>query len=248
VRGEEYKGHGFILRIIQAQEADVIVRILTTQGEKISAFAKAGLKSRKRFGGALEPLTQVDFLAIKKENQDLYYLQETQMRYEFKKLRLDFERLTAATYLSELAELGAQEGLETPEIYNLLGAAWKALEGGYSIAGVTRQYEIKLLSILGWLPGFLECAQCQKSGVPLSLQSDLGLVVCSDCGNSSIGVSVETQSVLAKLLGTSISKNELTDEEAYQVQKITGPLFQSHLHGQKLKALQFLGSLRRFQE
>jgi len=248
MQGDECKGHGFILRIVPAQEADVIVRILTTQGEKISGFAKAGLKSRKRFGGALEPLTQVDFRATKKDGQDLYYLQETQIRHEFKSIRLDFERLTAATYLSELSELGAQEGLESPEIYNLLGAGWKALDGGYPVAGVTRQFEIKLLSILGWLPGFLECARCQKSGVPLSLQSDLGLVVCSDCGASAIGVSVETQGILAKLLATSVLKNEISDEEAHQVQKITGPLFQSHLHGQKLKALQFLGSLRRFQK
>src|SRR5271168_5084170 len=109
MRGEEFKGHGFILRIIPAQEADVILRILTVDGEKISAFAKAGLKSRKRFGGALEPLTQIEFRATKKDSQDLYYLEETQLKHEFKNLKADFERLTIATYLAELTELGAQE-------------------------------------------------------------------------------------------------------------------------------------------
>lgn len=222
--GLEVKGHGFLLRVIRAQEADIIVRILTVRGEKISAFAKAGLKSRKRFGGALEPLTQIDFRAIKKDNHDLLYLEETQVRREFRNLRSDFERLTAATYLAELTELGAQEGLENPEIYNLLGAAWKALDGGYSPAGVSRQFEVKLLSLLGWLPSFDAHSQSPVRGTE------------------------ETQNIILKLLSTSISKNEVTEVEAHQVQKITASLFQEHLGGSKLKSTQFLGSLRRFQK
>lgn len=222
--GHEIKGHGFLLRVVVAQDADVIVRILTTQGEKISAFAKAGLKSRKRFGGALEPLTQIDFRATKKENQDLLYLEETQNRYDFKNLRSDFERLTAATYLSELTEIGAQEGLENPEIYNLLGAAWKALDVGLSPIGVSRQFEVKLLSVLGWLPNFDAHSQSPVVG------------------------SQETQNIILKLLSTTISKGEVSEEEAHQVQKITNSLFQAHLGSHKLKSAQFLGSLRRFQK
>ena len=76
---QEVKGHGFILRLIQAQEADVIIRIISSNGEKISGFAKAGLKSRKRFGGALEPLTHISFRATKKPEKDFYILEETKV-------------------------------------------------------------------------------------------------------------------------------------------------------------------------
>jgi DNA repair protein RecO (recombination protein O) len=244
----EVKGLGFVLRKIIAQEADVILRILTSQGEKISAFAKAGLKSRKRFGGALEPLAQISFRAIKKESNDLYFLEEAQVKYEFKSLREDFEKLTAATAIAELAELGTREGLDNPEVYNLLGAAWKAIDLGLPSLAILRQFEVKLLSLLGWLPRFNVCAHCGKSGVDLGLQPEAGLVLCQDCGVSPIKISLQTQKTVNALLGTSLLKMEMTSEDEHQLQKITAPLFYEHFGHQKLRSAQFLGSLRRFQE
>jgi len=222
--GQEIKGQGFLLRVVTAQEADIIVRILTSKGEKISGFAKAALKSRKRFGGALEPLTQIDFRGIKKENQDLLYLEETQVRHEFPRLRSDLERLTVAMYLSELTEIGAQEGLENPELYNLIGAAWKALDKGALTSGVSRQFEIKFLSLLGWLPHFDYHSKSPVVG------------------------SEETKNIIIKLLRSKIANTEVSEEEAHQVQKITASLLHAHIGSHKLKSTQFLGSLRRFQK
>jgi DNA repair protein RecO (recombination protein O) len=244
----EVKGHGFILRLIQAQEADVIIRIISSNGEKISGFAKAGLKSRKRFGGALEPLTHIGFRAIKKPDKDLFFLEETEVRHEFQNLRKDFDRLTAATYIAELTELGIHEGLENPEVYNLIGAAFRGLDSGFPADKLTRQFEVKLLSLLGWLPGFQICASCGKSQEDFTLQAETGLVTCQDCGISPVLVSVPSQEMMSQLLQTSILKNENLKLDSDLIQRITSSLFQAHLGSQKLKSTQFLNSLRRFQK
>ena len=87
-KNHEIKGNGFVLRVVRAQEADIIVRLLTSKGEKISAFAKAGLKSRKRFGGSLEPMNYISFRATKKsEGQDLFYLEEAQVKSDFAEVK-----------------------------------------------------------------------------------------------------------------------------------------------------------------
>ena len=243
----EIKGVGFILRIIKAREADVVVRILTSTGEKISAFAKAGLKSRKRFGGSLQPLIHIDFRATKKPSQELYFLEETKIRNEFQNLKNQIERLASASYVAELTDQSSPEGLENLELYNLFGATMKALEAGLPCEGVLRQYELKLLSIMGWLPAFKICSECGGRET-LTLNSSQGVVMCQNCGISPISITEEVQEIMARLLSSSVSKNNLTIEEAEKVERVTQALLRSHWGEQKLKSVQFLGDLRRFQK
>lgn len=244
----EIKGRGFIIRVIRGQEADVILRILSSTGEKISAFAKAGLKSQRRFAGALQPLLHIDFRATKKEGQGLLRLEEAGVRHDFKSLKEDMERLTAASYAAELVEHSAQEGLEQPEIYNLFGATLKALEVQKPWFAVARQFEVKLLAVLGWLPGLNHCSLCLVQEENLFLDAPRGTVTCRNCGVGSFHISQNVQNVFRYLLKTSMAENDLQENEAMAVAPMTTALLQSHWGSQKLKSIQFLGSLHRFQK
>jgi DNA repair protein RecO (recombination protein O) len=248
----EVKSYGFVLRVIRAQEADIIVRLLTKKGEKISAFAKAGLKSRKRFGGALEPLNYIQFYATRKnQNQDLYYLEEAEVKNDFAGLKMSLDHLTTATYMAELTEHCSQEGLEHAEIFNLFGAALKTLEidkDGISPEGILRQFEIKLLSLLGWLPGFQKCERCGKTSGELTLNPDNGHVTCPDCGAYSILVNDEAQRVLKLCLETSILKGGIDTKSARTVERLATALLKSHWGGGVTRSAQFLTSLRSFQK
>jgi DNA repair protein RecO (recombination protein O) len=240
----EIKGQGFILRVTQAQEADVIVKLLTSEGEKISAFAKAGLKSKKRFGGALQPLFHVRFRAIKKLGHDLYYLEEAQVRHDFGGLRTNMERLVGATYAAELTEHSAQEGLAHEDIYNLFGAVMKALESGLNIEGVLRQFEVKLLSVLGWLPSVNKCSNCGAADRDLTLDPNQGAVVCRDCGKFPVLLPRDVQSMFRYLLQTSITKSELRTEDVKGVEKVTSSLLKAHWGQHAIKSLKFLESMQ----
>ncbi len=153
---QELKVKGFIVRVVRTQEADVIVKILTAQGEKISAYARSALKSRKRFEGGLTALTQIEFRAHKKTNQEIFILEDAKVTYEFLNLPSSIEALTMASYFAELSESCAHEGLENENLYNLLGASLKILDNGKSPWLVAPVFEVKLLSLMGWLPDFSE--------------------------------------------------------------------------------------------
>ncbi len=152
----EIKSKGFLLKTIQTQEADVLVKILLQSGEKITAYARAALKSKKRFEGGLPILSQIEFRAVKKPGQDLYVLEDTKIKYEFKNLSSSIESLTMASYFAEITESCAHEGLDNPDLYNLLGASLKALDEGQSPWLVSSPFEVKLLSLMGWLPDFAQ--------------------------------------------------------------------------------------------
>ncbi len=243
-RAQEVKGRGFILRLTPAQEADVIVNILTATGDKVSAFARAGLKSRKRFGGALEPLLHVDYRMTCKSGRDLFYLEETQIIHDFRNIKKQIERLASASYLAELVEHSAQEGLEHVEIYDLFGAALRALDAGLSFAGVLRQFEVKLLAILGWLPSLNRCGRCEVGGRTMSLDPHQGLVLCQDCGGQmQILISQDLQETLSYLLRTSILKSQVNSQILSSLEKVTSTLLSAHWGNRRLKSADFLKSV-----
>src|SRR5487761_2516332 len=52
-----HRSEAIVLRTWPLRESDLLVSLLTRDLGKVRGVAKAALKSRKRFGGALEPMT-----------------------------------------------------------------------------------------------------------------------------------------------------------------------------------------------
>src|ERR1700683_1803928 len=52
-----FTSEAVVLRTWPVQESDLIVSLFTRDYGRVKGVAKAALKSRKRFGGALEPMT-----------------------------------------------------------------------------------------------------------------------------------------------------------------------------------------------
>ena len=63
-----------VLRTWPIHEADQIVSLFTRDFGKIKGVAKAAAKSRRRFGGALEPMTHVQAHYVEKPSQELVRL------------------------------------------------------------------------------------------------------------------------------------------------------------------------------
>jgi DNA repair protein RecO (recombination protein O) len=235
----EIKGKGFILRITPAQEADVIVRFLTYQGTALSAFARAALKSRKRFGGALQPLLHVNYRMTVRTQNGLPLLEEISVTKDFPTLTTNFDRLTHAAYIVELIEKTTHEGLENTELYNLLGSALRGLDMGLPIEGVVTQFEVKLLSLMGWLPSLGACNLCGSNQGELTLDPGHGTVVCSDCGYYPVKITPEMREIIMTYLRTSILKNNSQGKHVQQISYIMQACLKAHGGLQELKSLKF---------
>ncbi|MCC6278291.1 MAG: DNA repair protein RecO [Oligoflexia bacterium] len=240
----EAKGKAFILRVIVAQEADVMVRLLSDQGEAITAFARAGLKSRRRFGGALQPFLHVHYRLSKFGRREVPILEEVLVKSEFSKITEDFDKLIQASYLCELVEKTTREGLANPEIYNLFGAALKALDFGLFAEGVIAQFEIKLLSILGWLPVIKGCNLCGNNTERLSLDPHQGVVLCADCGHHPFEVTSEMVQMIQRCLNTSILKSDLNKLTASRVSQLAQTFLRTHGGIKDFKSVKFKKSAR----
>src|SRR5258707_12199705 len=65
------ESEAIILRTYPLREADLLVTLFTRMEGKVRGVARSAKKSKRRFGGALEPLTYVNALYEDRERQEL---------------------------------------------------------------------------------------------------------------------------------------------------------------------------------
>src|ERR1700753_439031 len=70
----ERQGEAIVLRVWPFQEADLLVSLFTREQGKVKGVARHAMRSRRRFGGALEPGTHVNAHYAEKPRQDLVRL------------------------------------------------------------------------------------------------------------------------------------------------------------------------------
>lgn len=146
----------FILKKVRYGDADLILHVLTPKGARLGLFARAALKSRKRFGGGvLEPTHYVNVLYDEKSgqsNQSLHTLKEASLLESFSGLRTDYQRLETALHFIQLVHDASHEGeVHAEEVFNLLGNALKAAETSQALPRLRLHFEIKLLAQHGVL-------------------------------------------------------------------------------------------------
>src|SRR5260370_7651456 len=65
------ESEAIVLRTYPLRESDLLVTLFTRLEGKVRGVARAAKKSRRRFGGALEPLTYIKVAYEDRERQDL---------------------------------------------------------------------------------------------------------------------------------------------------------------------------------
>lgn len=146
-----------VLKTFKHGESDLIVHGLNPHGIRLSFFARGGLKSRKRFaGGVLEPTHYIEITykpSSNPEGEGLHTLLEAQVIREFTGLRTDYDRLETALYLLRIVHrLSLQGGVDSEELFNLLGNALSVAEKSADLETLKVHFELKFLALQGVLP------------------------------------------------------------------------------------------------
>jgi len=154
------RDEAFVLDTLALGEADLIVALLTEQHGKIRAVAPSARRSRRRFGGSLEPLTRVRASWLEREGRELHRLSAIESCRSFAEMQADPLRQAACAVLTEIASAFSHEGQADPEEFRLLGAVLEALEAGGAARSLLRYFEYWTLRVHGLLPDLEQCAVC----------------------------------------------------------------------------------------
>jgi DNA repair protein RecO len=143
-----YTADALILRTYKLGESDRIVVFLTRDRGKKRGVAKNARQSRRRFGGALEPMTCGRVGYMERERRDLVmvnYVEVTRSPLS----ALDGEALGYVGYFAELIDEWAQEADPNETLYRLGASMVEAIAAGVPIEPLARYFEHWLLRLQG---------------------------------------------------------------------------------------------------
>jgi DNA repair protein RecO (recombination protein O) len=183
---KQQRDEAFVLRTHPLGEADLIVSLQTRAHGKLRGVAKAARKSRKRFGGLLEPLTWVRVNWSEKEGRELHQLQSFEAVRSFAEMQSDPVLQATCAVLSQLSEAFARESEQDIRSFKLLAASLEALEQGIDPVGVVRYFEYWTLLLNGLFPDLSVCHQCEHSieGHDAVWVDEAADLYCDDCKKS----------------------------------------------------------------
>jgi DNA repair protein RecO (recombination protein O) len=155
-----YTSDALILRTYKLGDADRIVVFLTRDRGKKRGVAKGARRTRSRFMGALEPLTEVKVAYFEKERRELVSLNYAEVgRSPFSADRGD--ALAHIGYFAELIDEWAPEASPDERLYRLGASVVDALMSGAPVEALARYFEYWLLRLQGVYPSQVACHRCQ---------------------------------------------------------------------------------------
>jgi DNA repair protein RecO (recombination protein O) len=146
-----YSADALILRTYKLGEADRIVVFLTRDRGKKRGVAKGARRTRSKFVGALEPLTQVRVAYFEKERRELVNLNYSEPSRSALSSG-SMEALGCATYFAELIDEWAADADADERLYRLGASMVEALATDVPPEPLSRYFEFWLLSLQGVYP------------------------------------------------------------------------------------------------
>jgi DNA repair protein RecO (recombination protein O) len=179
-----YKSKGIVLRSIRYGEADRILDLYTEDAGLLSTIAKGIRRTKSRFGGRLEPLSCVEFLAY--EGKTLDTITQVEVLRAFRGVREDLARLEAAGGM--IGAVRALSGGDEADrrVFNLLYNALDTLEAADSgFESIEAALGLKLSVLAGYAPQLDACLGCgtdlDEAPEPLHFAPEHGGVLCAEC-------------------------------------------------------------------
>lgn len=192
-----------MLRRVEFGEADLIVTLLTRELGRVSALARGARKSRRRFGGALEPFFTSLVVLEQRPGAELLGLREATLVRPRTRLLAELSLMNAAGRVLGWVRRAAP--VHTPE-----PQAWQIVEELLDrLAAPERPHDpdaelgragLRLLGAFGWALELGRCVRCGTpcpSGRPASVDPVRGGLVCRSCGGGRVRVSAEQRERLS---------------------------------------------------
>ncbi|KAA6465370.1 DNA repair protein RecO [Acidobacteria bacterium AB60] len=150
-----------VLRTWPVHEADLIVSFFTRDYGKMRGVAKSALKSRRRFGGALEPMTQVRAWFAERPRQELARLDQLEIVRSPLALPVDAARLAVLSFYAEVLDEALPDHDPQDTIFRLVTSVLEQTTIEQPWLPLT-YFTLWMTRLLGLLPDLAHCTVCSE--------------------------------------------------------------------------------------
>jgi len=190
-----------VLRSYPLREADLLVTLFTRLEGKVHGVARSAKKSKRRFGGALEPLTYVRAFYDVRERQELVRLDSCEVLESPMASEVSYARAVALGHIAELLDELLPDHEANDAIFRLTLSVLHVLTGPEIWMPVT-YFDLWLTRLVGFMPELTECVVCGRD-----LNGDRafyhaladGLMCADDKRLASLEISSQSRLLAAKM-------------------------------------------------
>ena len=230
-----------VLAVMDYAEADKLVTFFTLEHGKLKGLARNAKRSRKRFGGALEPFARLHLQLSLKEG--LSTLNGADIVTIFPHIRQDLAKIGHAAYACELVERLVPEGEHNRRLFRLLAAYLDHLDRLPNDPSDRRFFEINLLKVLGYSPLLSHCAGC-GTGIAdargLRATPSFSGILCGQCNKTGRPVTLQTMVLLNQAMHSGrFGRLSFSPAELAEAGELLDSAIACHLN-RPLKSLAFL--------
>jgi DNA repair protein RecO (recombination protein O) len=202
------ESEAIVLRTYPFRESDLLVTLFTRLEGKVRGVARAAKKSRRRFGGALEPLTYVKVAYDDRERQELVRLDACEVIDSPLTSEVSYPRAVALGHVAELLDELSPDREANDAVFRLALSVLAQLKGQDIWQPIT-YFDLWMARLMGYLPDLSECLTCglalNGSRAYFHALAD-GLVCPEHKRLASSEMSAESRKLAAQMLRVPLSK------------------------------------------
>jgi len=156
------ESEAIVLRTYPLREADLLVTLFTRLEGKVRGVARSAKKSKRRFGGALEPLTYVRAFYEDRERQELARLDSCEVLESPLATEVSYPRAVALGHVAELLDELLPDREVNDAAFRLALSVLAGLRGP-DVWGPITYFELWMTRLMGYLPELSECIACGRA-------------------------------------------------------------------------------------
>ena len=228
------ESEAIVLRSYPLREADLLVTFFTRVEGKVRGVARSAKKSKRRFGGALEPLTYVRAFYDVRERQELARLDSCEVLESPMSSEVSYPRAVALGHIAELLDELLPDHEANDAIFRLTLSVLHALTGPEIWMPIT-YFELWLTRLVGFLPELTECVVCGRdlNGSRAYFHALADGLMCSDDKRlASSEISSESRALAAQMFRApvdSFSDISWPKSQAADLRKFLIQILQRHI-------------------
>ena len=232
-----------VLGTVDYGEADRLVTLFTKGRGKLTAFASGARKSKRRFAGALDPMTALKAQLVERSGTT-FRLDSVDIEKSYQALRQDLGRISRGLYAVELVRELVRDEQPHEELFTLLVGYLDLLDENKAGPTSLLAFELAALEIAGFRPRFDVCAICGgELSAPLKFDPSHGGVTCRKCEQRSVyGVPVDAALASGLLAIQRGERLPLEPAERRRARELLNQFIEAQV-GRKLKSVDFMAQV-----
>src|SRR6201987_5192095 len=156
------ESEAIVLRTYPLREADLLVTLFTRLEGKVHGVARSAKRSKRRFGGALEPPTYVRAHYQDRERQELARLESCEVLDSPLADEVSYPRAVALGHVAELLDELLPDGETNDAVFRLALSVFGVFRGPDVSMPIT-YFELWMTRLMGYFPELSDCMVCGRA-------------------------------------------------------------------------------------